>query len=174
MTDLADALRADGHGDLAAALEAKELVGRLRQSGRDDLADALEAGEPLGTPTGGTEPEAEQQAGPVSPEQQLGQMLLDGVNGALSPSLEFSNWAEEVAGDGGVAQALKVEEQAVANIKDLQHRLTGAELRVARHRTLPWVATGRRTHRRGKGMLRANQRDPSPRPSFARKKRGER
>ena len=52
MTDLADALRADGHGDLAAALEAKELAGRLRQSGRDDLTDALEAREPLGTPTG--------------------------------------------------------------------------------------------------------------------------
>lgn len=104
MTDLADALRADGHGDLAAALEAKELVGRLRQSGRDDLADALEAGEPLGTPTRGTEPEAEQQAGPVSAEQQFGQMLL-GINAAQSPSLEFGNWAEEAAGNGGVAQA---------------------------------------------------------------------
>jgi hypothetical protein len=44
MGELADALRADGHEDIAAALERKELAGRLRQSGRDDLADALEAG----------------------------------------------------------------------------------------------------------------------------------
>jgi hypothetical protein len=149
VTDLADALRADGHGDLAAALEAKELVGRVRQSGRDDLADALEAGDPLGTPTGGTEPEA---------EQQFGQMLLDGINAAQSPSLEFGNWAEEAAGDGGVAQAPKVEERAVANIKDLQHRHTGAELRVARHRTLPWVATGRRIQT-GEGMNATNNPD---------------
>jgi hypothetical protein len=44
VSDLADALRAAGHTDVAAALEGKELAGRLRQSRRDDLADALEAG----------------------------------------------------------------------------------------------------------------------------------
>jgi hypothetical protein len=45
MSDLAAALREAGHGDVAHALERKELVGRLRQAGRGDLADALEAGD---------------------------------------------------------------------------------------------------------------------------------
>jgi hypothetical protein len=44
--DLADALRAGGHDEIADELERKELAGRLRKSGREDLADALEAGEP--------------------------------------------------------------------------------------------------------------------------------
>jgi hypothetical protein len=45
MGELADALRANGHDEIAAALERKELAGRLRQAGRDDLADALLTGE---------------------------------------------------------------------------------------------------------------------------------
>jgi hypothetical protein len=44
MGDLADALGAEGHNEIADALERKELAGRLRHTGRDDLADALEAG----------------------------------------------------------------------------------------------------------------------------------
>jgi hypothetical protein len=71
MGELADALRADGHEDIAAALERKELAGRLRQSGRDDLADALEAGEP--TPAAeGTEPSAE-----PAPHKRRAQQLRD-------------------------------------------------------------------------------------------------
>jgi hypothetical protein len=67
MGDLAAALREAGHGDVADALEKKELAGRLRQSGRDDLADQLEAGEPTppveeAEPVGEPEPQHERLA----------------------------------------------------------------------------------------------------------------
>jgi hypothetical protein len=56
MSDLAAALREAGQGDVADALERKELAGRLRQAGRDDLADALVTGENKLTPEEEREP----------------------------------------------------------------------------------------------------------------------
>lgn len=70
MSDLAAALREAGHGDVAAALEKKELAGRLRKSGRDDLADALETGDPI--------PAAEEAEPPTpvpQPHEQLAKQL---------------------------------------------------------------------------------------------------
>jgi hypothetical protein len=74
--DLAAALREAGHGDVADALEKKELAGRLRQSGRADLADQLEAGEP--TPT---VEEAEPVPEPEPPEHER---LARSLNAAQS------------------------------------------------------------------------------------------
>jgi hypothetical protein len=71
MGDLADALRAEGHDEIAAALERRELAGRLRKSGRDDLADALEAGEPT-PPVEEAEPSAE-----PAPHERLARSLRD-------------------------------------------------------------------------------------------------
>jgi hypothetical protein len=69
VSDLATALRENGHTEIADALERKELAGRLRQSGRDDLADQLEAGDP--TPAAEeTEPSAE-----PAPHERLAQQL---------------------------------------------------------------------------------------------------
>ena len=61
MGDLADALRAEGHTELADQLEQRELAGRLRKAGRDDLADSLITGEtlPAEEPEPAPEPEAE-------------------------------------------------------------------------------------------------------------------
>jgi hypothetical protein len=69
MGDLADALRAEGHTEIANQLERKELAGWLRKSGRDDLADALEAGEPT-SPVEEVEPSAE-----PAPRERLAQQL---------------------------------------------------------------------------------------------------
>jgi hypothetical protein len=59
MGDLADALRAEGHTEIADELERRELAGRLRESGRGDLADALITGEtpPPEEPEPAAEPE---------------------------------------------------------------------------------------------------------------------
>ena len=61
MSDLSEALRADGHHEIAAALEQKELAGRLRKAGRDDLADSLITGAtpPVEEPEPAAEPNAE-------------------------------------------------------------------------------------------------------------------
>lgn len=61
MGDLADALRAEGHTEIADQLERRELAGRLRESGRPDLADELITGEtpPVEEPEPAPEPEAE-------------------------------------------------------------------------------------------------------------------
>lgn len=72
MSDLAAALREAGHGDVADALERRELAGRLRQSGRPDLADQLEAGDP--TPA---VEEAEPSAEPEPLEHELLAKRLD-------------------------------------------------------------------------------------------------
>jgi hypothetical protein len=72
MPDLTAALREAGHGDVADALERKELAGRLRQSGRPDLADQLEAGDP--TPA---VEEAEASAEPEPLEHELLAKRLD-------------------------------------------------------------------------------------------------
>jgi len=69
MSDLTDALRAEGHEDVAAALERKALAGDLRKAGRDDLADALEAGEPAAEATEPSPPT------PPAPHEQLAQQL---------------------------------------------------------------------------------------------------
>lgn len=72
MGDLAAALREAGHGDVAAALEKKELAGRLRKSGRDDLADQLEAGEPTPAADETAEPSEE-----PAPHERLARSLRD-------------------------------------------------------------------------------------------------
>jgi hypothetical protein len=74
MGDLADALRAEGHAELADKLETKELAGRLRQSGRDDLADALEAGAQT-TPADEEEAQPNAERTPPAPHEQLAKQL---------------------------------------------------------------------------------------------------
>jgi hypothetical protein len=74
MGDLADALREAGHGDVAAALEKKELAARLRKSGRPDLADQLEAGDQPA-------PEAEETPPPAPQPHEL---LAERLNAAQS------------------------------------------------------------------------------------------
>jgi hypothetical protein len=74
MGDLAAALREAGHGDVADALEKKELAGRLRQSGRDDLANQLEAGGET-SPAGDEDTPPSVQPTPPAPHEQLAQQL---------------------------------------------------------------------------------------------------
>jgi hypothetical protein len=94
MSDLSAALRADGHGDLADKLEAKELAARLRQSGRDDLADALEAGDqPADALEAGDQPadypqERPAPASPAEQEQRFAEQYRDALNAAISPSFD--------------------------------------------------------------------------------------
>jgi len=108
VSDLAAALRETGHGDVAAALERKELAGRFRQSGRDDLADALEAGEPT--------PPVEETAGKAKVE-------------LASADITAGYAAED---QRAVTTARKAEQEAVAQVRELQHRVDGATLRVER------------------------------------------
>jgi hypothetical protein len=58
VSDLADALRAEGYPEIANQLEQRELAERLRKAGRDDLADSLTTGEtpPPEQPEPSTEP----------------------------------------------------------------------------------------------------------------------
>jgi hypothetical protein len=72
VSDLSAALRADGHDELAAALERKELAGRLRQSGRDDLADALISGR---TPPAEEVEAANEPTTPPAAHEQLAEQL---------------------------------------------------------------------------------------------------
>jgi hypothetical protein len=89
MSDLAAALREAGHGDVADALERKELAGRLRQSGRDDLADQLEADQQTPTPAPPERPltHAEQ-------EQQFAEQYRDALNRSLSPTHEIGGFGD--------------------------------------------------------------------------------
>ena len=92
MSDLVTALREAGHGDVADALERKELAGRLRQSGRDDLADQLEAGQQETTPVEPAEPEP-----PVTPAEQhqrLAEDYRDALNASLTPSLTIGGMVD--------------------------------------------------------------------------------
>jgi hypothetical protein len=96
MTDLAAALREAGHGDVADALERKELAGRLRQSGRDDLADALEGGDqPAEALEAGEQPADKRQerpapASPAEQEQRFAEQYRDALNAAITPSFDVS------------------------------------------------------------------------------------